>query len=353
MNWRSLTTRTTNACVLLAGTLLLVDGAGATERLAFLTWADYLSPELVEEFEREHDVRIEFSYFESDDHRDEILADSEGRGYDLVMLNGVMVQTYADRNLLMPLSVEQIPGLANIDARWSRAFPAAERYGAAYFWGTLGIGYRRDLVPEGFSSWRKFFAPSETLRGRISMLSNSRDVVGMALKSLGHSANSEDRAALLEAGKLLEAQKPFVRSYEYVQLGEQSALVTGEIWASMMYSGDALLVQDHDENIVYVVPDEGGNLWADYVAILQTSPRQDLAAKFIDFLNRPEVAARNAEHVYYATPNLAAAPYLSEEYYANPVIHPSQDVLDRSESYREIAPRAQKTLNSVFAAVIN
>jgi len=335
-------------------------GAAATppgdippETLVFLTWADYLEPGIVAEFEKEHGIKVQLTYFESDDGRDEMLTASDGQGYDLAVVNGLMLRAYAERRWLAPIPRQGIPNLRHLDARWREAFPGAGRYGVPYFWGTLGIAYRSDLVPEGFASWSDFFRPGESLRGRIAMLRSSRDVLGMALKSLGHSANSDDRGAVRQAGKLLEAQKPYVRSYEYVSLTEESALVTGEIWASLMYSGDALMVQEHDENIRYVVPREGGNLWVDYLTVLQSSPRKDLAAKFLDFLNRPEIAARNAEFVYYATPNTAARSHLSKEYFENEVIHPDEDVLSRSEVYRELAPRTQKTVNSVFSQLVN
>ena len=326
---------------------------GPTEELVFLTWADYMDPEVVTEFEKEHGIKIVFRYFESDDARDEIVAGEDGRGYDLVMVNGLMVHSYAQRSWLAPVGALQIPNAAHLDTRWRTAFPSSERYGVPYFWGTLGIAYRRDLVPEGIATWKDFFAPPERLRGRISLLRSSRDVIGMALKSLGHSANTEDRDAIREAAGLLLAQRPFVRSYEYVSLTEKSALVTGEIWASMMYSGDALMVQEFHEDIVYVVPEEGSNLWVDYLAVMQSSPRKDLAAKFIDFLNRPEIAARNAEFVYCGTPNTAARNHLPTDYFDNKVINPDEAVLSRSEAYRELPPRVQRTLNSEFARVVN
>jgi spermidine/putrescine transport system substrate-binding protein len=338
----------------LALALMVSSGnAGLTEELAFLTWADYLDPEIVTEFEQEHGVKIRFTYYESDDARDEILAASDGRSYDLAIVNGLMLRSYAKRSWLAPVAESDIPNLAHAEMRWRKAFPASDRYAVPYFWGTLGIAYRQDLFPEGFQSWKDFFQPAEELRGKIAMLKSGRDIMGMALKSLGHSANTNDREEIRDAARLLEAQRPFVRSYEYVSLTEESALVTGDVWATLAYSGDALMVQEHHENIVYMVPAEGGNLWVDYLTILQASPRKALAAKFIDFLNRPEIAARNAEFVYYATPNIAARQYVSDDYAEDPVIYPTADVIARSEVYRELAPRAQKTLNSLVAQLLN
>lgn len=330
-------------------------GASAADRgeLVFLTWADYIDPEVVAEFEREAGVQVRFSFYESDDGRDEIMANTDGRGFDVAVVAGLQVEAYAKRGWLAPLDGAKIPNRSHIAARWGAAFPGTGRYAVPYFWGTLGVAYRRDKVTREIRSWRDFFEPEEALRGRITMLRSSRDVLGMALKSLGHSANSSDREAIHAAGRLLVAQRPFVRSYEYVSLSEESPLVTGEVWASLMYSGDALMVGEYDERIAYVVPEEGGNIWGDYLAIVSSSPRQALAARFIDFLNRPEIAARNAEYVNYATPNHAAHEFLGENYFSNEIIHPGKSVLVRSEVYRTLPPRAQRTVNSVFADLVN
>ncbi len=351
-SYRWLTTLSAFAVIFLSVFCTTVN-AGSNEELEFLTWADYIDPEIVVEFEQETGIHIKFSYYESDDARDVILSSSDGLGYDLAIVNGLMLQSYAKRNWLAPTAVDRMPNITHIDPRWRDAFPAAERYGVPYFWGTLGIAYRQDLVPEGFTSWKDFFEPVESLRGKITMLKSSRDILGMALKSLGYSANSSNRKAIREAGRLLEAQRPFVRSYEYILLGGKSALVSGDVWASLAYSGDALRVQEYHDDIVYVVPEEGGNLWVDYLTVFQGSPRKDLVAKFIDFLNRPEIAARNAEYVYYATPNAAARLHVSDDYANDPVIHPSPSVISRSETYQPLAPRAQKTVNSVFAELVN
>jgi spermidine/putrescine transport system substrate-binding protein len=322
-------------------------------QLAIFTWADYIDPELVAEFERENAVKVQFSYYASDDDRDEILATSHALDYDLVVISGLMIQPYVTRGWLAPISRESVPNLRHIEPRWRGAFPKSEEYGVPYFWGTLGIGYRKDLVPEGFSSWKEFYQPRESLRGRIAVLRSSRDVVGMALKALGHSANTADRDAIREAGRLLEAQKPFVRSYGYVSVDEQSALVTGEVFAGMLYSGDVISLREYHPDVDYVVPVEGSNIWCDYLAVFQSSKRKELAARFIDFLNRPEIAARNARFLNYATPNRAALARLPAKYLHDNIIHPGREVLSRSESYRPLPPRAQKEVNAIFARILN
>ena len=326
--------------------------AAGTNELRILNWSEYMDPEIVKEFEAKYNATVKFTYFESDETRTDMLLEADGIGYDLVLVNGINMNIYRKRGWLAPLDEEKIPNMRHIDRRWIEAFPAAEGMGAPFFWGTLGIAYRRDLVEKPLRSWMDFFRPEKKLQGSIVMVKSSRDVIGAALQALGYSTNSIDNQALNEAEALLLEQKPHVMSYSYISLSKKSALVTGEVVASMIYSGDALMVQEHNENIAYVVPEEGSNLWVDYWVLMQSSNQKELAMAFIDFINDPKIAARMAMYVYYATPNLAAEPLLPADFLANPVIYPDRAVLERSEFYQELPARNIKKRNTVFSRVI-
>jgi spermidine/putrescine transport system substrate-binding protein len=332
---------------------LALAGDDPERTLVVLTWSDYLDPEVAAEFERRHDARLKFVYFANDYDRDTRLASSDGQGYDLILINGVKLDLYARSGWLTPLDDERVPNRRHLEATWQRMFPGAERYGAAYFWGTLGIAYRRDLVPEPLVSWKQLVEPREELRQRIAMVKSDRDLLTSALKLLGHSVNTDDPGALRAAGALLERQKPYVKSYAYLSLSEESALVKGEVWVAMMYNGDVLMLKEHQADIEYVVPEEGSNLWVDYWTVMASSRRKALAYAFVDFLNDPEIAARNAQFVYYATPNKAAEAHLPPDYFEDPVIYPSPEVLARSEPYRKLPPRSQKLLNGIFSRLVN
>ena len=133
-----------------------------------------------------------------------------------------------------------------------------------------------------------------------------------------------------------------------MSLTEKSALVTGEVWASLVYSGDALMVQEHNENIRYVVPREGTNLWVDYLAILAHSGQKEAAAQFINFIHEPRNAARLSEFLMYATTNQAAEKLLPAEFRENPLVYPPPEVLERSEIARVLPPRSVRKCNMVF-----
>ena len=348
---------TYNSIRMLVGMILLfsmlapssVFAESPPRELVLLNWSEYLDPELVERFEQQNNVTVREVYFESDDLRDEILLDTEGMGYDLAVVNGVMVDTYRKRGWLAVATEKEIPNLKLTDEYWLKAFNSAQGYAMPYFWGTLGIAYRADLVKTPPESWMDLYKPAEQLRGKIAMIESQRDAMGMALKALGYSANSADSRQIREAMDLLLAQKPYVKSYSYLVLDENSALVTGDVVMAMMFSGDALMLKEHHDEIQYVVPKEGGNIWVDYLVVLQGSKNRDLAYAFINFLNEPEYAAQLAEFVYYASPNKAAEKLLPSKFLEDPVIYPSDEVLSRSEAYTPLPPRASKTRNANFA----
>lgn len=320
------------------------------KELVVLNWADYLDPEVVGAFEKAYDVKVKQLYFESDSERDKIMVKEDGKGFDVVLVDQVTLATYAKQGWLAP--IPKLANLKNLDEKWQRDFTARGRYGLAYFWGTMGLAYRADLVPEPIHSWMQVFRPARPLYGHIIMINDPLDLIGMALKAQGHSMNSEDPQELHQAEELLLGQRPAVKRYGYVLLDKSSSLVTGEAYVSMAFNGDVLTLQELEPNIRYVVPDEGGSLWTDYLAITANG-RQALAASFIDFLNRPDMAARNARFVYYATPNRAAMALLDKDYLTNPVIFPDAQTLARCETNQPLPPPVMRQYNMAYARVVD
>jgi spermidine/putrescine transport system substrate-binding protein len=323
----------------------------APRELKILIWPDYLDPTVVQDFEKQHNAELKQFYFASDDNRNEIVQENGAQGYDLVLIDGPTITYYVKRGWLAPLDDRTIPHRSAVSAKWSALYPDAPDYAVPYLWGTLGIAYREDLIKGPITRWQDLFTPAPELHHKIAMLDSSRDLVGAALKALGYSLNSENATELKEAEKLLVQQRPFVKEYSYVSLGAQSALQTGEVVAAMVFNGDALTLNKVNEHIRYVVPQEGCSLWVDFLAITASSPNKDLAAAFIDFINIPEVAARQAQALSFATPNTAAEQQLPPEFIHNPQIYPPQAILDKSETYKIVSPRAMKKRQEIFSHV--
>lgn len=326
---------------------------GAEQELVFLTWADYIDPGLVAEFEQAEGVKVRFVYFESDFIRNEILVQTDARGFDLASVDGGSIGALANRGWLAPVSEREVPNLTRIDPDQRNAYERAAQYGVPYTWGTLGIAYRADMVSRPPTRWMDLFRPESSLDGRILMIQDPRELIGMALKALGYSANSEHPEELAAAERLLKEQRPHVKSYSYISLSEDSSLVSGETAAAMIYNGDALMLQQYNPQIRFVLPREGGGIWVDYLVVMAASPRKALAARFIDFLNQPENAARNAAFVFYATPNLAAERLLPASFLNDPRIYPDPVSLERSEHYMtRLSPAGIKARQSIYYRLV-
>ena len=159
-------------------------------------------------------------------------------------------------------------------------FDPAQRYTVPYLWGTVGIGYDSALVPDPPDSWDVLWDPR--YKGKISMLNDQREVLGVALRSIGASLNSQDPTEIARAKQKLIAQKPLVKTYtsdHYDQL-----LATGEVILAHGWGGPVARAMLHRPSIKYVVPREGGTIWADCLAVLKSSPNKALAMKFVNYL---------------------------------------------------------------------
>lgn len=300
--------------------LLTTVGSVQAKELVFLNWADYMDPEIILEFKQRTGITVKQSYFDSDTSRDELLLETDAKGFDIALMNAASMKILANRGWLEPLDEQSIPNLKHIDSYWRSEPQDNKTFGTPYFWGTIGIVYRKDLVPSTVSSWMDLLQPTPALHGKISMIGDSADLIGIALKALGYSLNSIDEKELKEAEALLQAQAPAVTTYKYVSRDEHSALVTGQVAIAMMYNSYALMVQKHHEEIVFVLPEEGSNIWVDYISSLSSSSNKAGAKQFINFLNEPEIGAQLAEFIYSATPNLAAEALLPVEFKNNVAI---------------------------------
>lgn len=327
-------------------------GGGGTPELTVLNWADYIDPDLIATFEKTHKVKVRVVNFEDDDNRDQLLLATNGVGYDIVVVNETHVSLYRAHGWLGKIVATDVPNLRHVDPAWFDKAADARGYAVPYFWGTLGIAYRRDLVKTPPKTWLDLMKPAPELHGHVAMMSSQREIIGMALKALGHSVNSTKAEEIDAAMALLIAQKPSVRAYQQSLLNEKSELVTGDVAMRMMFNGDALLVKRFNDNIEYVVPAEGAALWVDFLTVPSGAPNRKLALAFIDFLNEPANAAKNAAFLNFATPNLAAEKLMPEGYRANRSIYPDAAVLARSELFSVLPPRALSRRNSQFARLL-
>ncbi|MBF0265237.1 MAG: spermidine/putrescine ABC transporter substrate-binding protein [Gammaproteobacteria bacterium] len=338
----------------LALSLIILGVANASEKthLSILTWAEYIDPQVVNAFSDKFNTKIDFTYFETDETRDEYLIRTNGAGYDLILVNNYALDIYKQRDWLLPLKTDDIPNISNIDPKW---LPELNQtiYATPYTWGTIGIAYRSDLFEKHPQTWMDIFKPQAELSGKILMIGHSRDLIGMAAKALGYSINTSNNNELQEISELLLEQKTHVKSYSYLSINEKSSLLNGDIWAAQIYNGDAAVLQKINPAVKYLLPIEGSSLWIDSWAVTKKSNQPELAYKFLNFINQADHAAKNAEYTAYATPNKAATKLLPKSYLVNPIIYPHDEVLKKCEYNKLLPPRVQRKWNMIYNEITN
>ena len=176
----------------------------------------------------------------------------------------------------------------------------------------------------------------EKYKGNIFMYDSQRDSLMVALKLLGYSMNTQNVEELEEAKQLLIEQRPLVYAYVTDQVIDN--MIAGNAALAVVYSGDATYIMDENEDMEYVIPKEGSNMWVDAMVIPSTAQNVDLAHEFINFMQRPDIAQMNTEYVMYSTPNTEVLANVSEdEWTQNEAYSPSQELLDSlpMETFRD------------------
>jgi spermidine/putrescine transport system substrate-binding protein len=334
------------AALSLAVTLL--PSSAVAQKLNFLSWPDYIDPELLEKFEAQTGIDVVTQQYISDEHRDSLLGESKGKGYDIILVNGLVLENYVRKGWTSALPKGYADKLPMIDKRWWQAYQAAEWYAVPYFWGTLGIVYRSDLVEKPVTSWGQLLQPSASLRGKVSVLDSSRETIAMALKAKKYSLNTRSSEEMDDALKLLENEFGHYQSHPPMDAVTTSKLISGNLHAAMMYSGTALTLQRLDTRIEYVVPKEGGSIWVDYLVVSSKSKNKQAAWDLIEFLNEPEHATQLAYYLYHATTNNEALGMLDDNFLSNKTIYPEKKALEKSEILRPILARHKRNLEARF-----
>ncbi len=301
-------------------------GPQETQTLHVFTWSDYFTPEVISVFEAEAGAKVVLDTYESNE---DLVAKLQAgvTGYDVVVPSDYAVEQLAGLALLAPLTKANIPNLANVDAQFlGKYFDPANTYSVPYVWGTAGIGYDSSKLAAAPTSWDVLW--DESLSGEINMLGDSRESFGVALKRLGYSINESDADRIAEAQALLIAQKPLVYSYET----ETDALMQSkQVTVTHAWNGDVLRVAKEQPEWKYVVPDEGGTIFIDNLAIPKATQHQALAEAFLDYVLRPEVIAQITLFTQYANCVPGSQAHLPETVTTNPAVYPPTELTARLE----------------------
>ncbi|NND01785.1 MAG: spermidine/putrescine ABC transporter substrate-binding protein [Acidimicrobiia bacterium] len=309
--------------------------AGETDGdLNFYNWTEYIDPDLIAAFEAEADVDVVETFYDSNEA---MLAQIQsGVTYDLIVPSDYMVAIMVEEELLAPINKEAVPNTANLSSDFvNPPYDPTGEFTVAYQWGTTGLGVNLSVVGEDFApSWSLLLDPDTISQypGGVSVLNDPRETMGAALKYLGYSLNDTDIDHLQEAADLIADAKASIATFDSDQYDE--SLIAGEVAVAHGYSGNFFVAFDESgdpDNWAYVIPEEGGTVWIDNMAIPADSEHPCTAQAFINFLLDPENGATLTNWNYYASPNAAAEPFILEEILEDETIYPAAGLRDRLE----------------------
>lgn len=308
--------------------------------LDLYNWSDYIDPELVSAFEADYTVTVNEGFYDSNEAMLPQI-ESGGNDYDLIVPSDYTVTIMADESLIIALNKDAIPNLGNVDPAFTGLpYDPEDEYSVPYQWGTTGIGYSYEVVPEDWEpSWELIFDPdfAPEVSGQISMLNDPRETMGAALKYLNYSLNTTTQAELDEARDLIRSVKDRIKLFDSDQF--EDLLVAGETLAAHGYSGDFFAAYDgastdsYDayEDFGYGIPKEGAVAWVDTMAIPVTADAPCTAHTFINFILDPENGAALTNYNFYASPNAAATPFVDPDILDDETIYPPDEVFERLE----------------------
>ena len=322
-------------CILIAFSACAMGSASASaEELTVFNWFDYIDPAVIDLFEEETGITVKYVNFTTNEEMYTKLEAGAGT-YDVIFPSEYMIERMIAHDMLEELDLSAMPNFANVmDRLKDPSYDPGNKYSVPYMWGTLGYLYNSEMVDEELTSWSALF--DEKYAGNVIMMNSMRDSIGLALKYLDYSMNTRSEAELNEAKDLLIKQKQDKIQCGYLLDETKDKMVGGEAAIGVVYSGDAQYAIEKNESLVYVVPEEGSNIWVDGMCIPKGSKNVEGAMKFIDFMCREDVAAMNFDYIYYCSPIQAVVDGLDEEEAAQSTINPSEDVVSRCEYFNDV-----------------
>ncbi|MGF1704497.1 extracellular solute-binding protein [Enterovibrio baiacu] len=308
------------------------------DQLIFANWGPYLSTELLEQFTRETGIKVIYSTYESNETLYAKMK-THPEGYDLVVPSTYFVAKMRDEGMLQKLDLSKLNNFNELDKNYlDKPFDPNNDYSIPHVIAMTGLAVNTDMYnPDDFTSWADLWSPE--LEGQIMLMDDTREVFHIALRKLGYSGNSTDPKQIDEAYEELKKLMPNVLVFN--SDNPANPYMSGEVGLGMLWNGSAAAAQREGLPIELVWPKEGGIFWVDSLSIPKNAKNVEAAHKMIDFLLRPEVAAKISADTGYLT----AVEKSNSAYKDNPTLFPPQEDLDRGEWQDAVGDLTEKYEN--------
>ena len=313
-----------------------------SKELTIFNWSEYMPDKIIEDFEEEFGVKVTYSTFSSNQ---EMLAKvrSGTATYDLVVPSDFYVQVMKEEGLLEEINFDNIPNFENISEDWkSLDFDPDNKYSVTYMYGFDGIIYNKEKIDKP-TSWEDLWNPD--YKGHVVVMDANDELNDMVQQYMGNDINNPTLEQIEEGGERLKELLPSVLMFTETP---EAPLVSEEAWIAYGYSGEAAVAHMENENIDFVLPEEGGIRWTDNMVIPTTAKNKYTAEVFIDYLLRPEVSKLLSEEFPYGNPNDAAVELLDEESRNLPGLQFTTEEIDKTQLSEVLDAEKTQAVNRVI-----
>lgn len=336
-------------CLLIGVCASVFTGCGTDPQKVIKVYnaAEYIAEGVIEEFENETGYKVIYSEFASNE---DMYNKIKTTAYDVLIPSDYMIDKLIKEDLLQTLNFDNIPNYQYVDETFKTPYYDMDnQYSVPYMWSTVGILYDGEKVAEPEIDMSVMW--NEKYAGKIFMLDSVRDTIGMTLKKLGYSVNTENESELSAAKDELLKQRPLILGYVTDEVKDK--IISGEGCLGLVYSGEAGKAIEEKETLKYAIPQNGTIYCVDAMVVPKAAENKTGAESFINFMQRPDIAARNAKETYYGITNTEGLKQLPDEVKNNKGLYPDSAVLAASEMLRSEGTINQKYLdiwNEITAA---
>lgn len=317
-------------------------------------WGEYISDgadegtlDVNKEFEDLTGIKVNYTNYATNE---ELYAKLKGGGttYDVIIPSDYMISKMIKEKLIQPLDMRNIPNYKYImDNYRGLAYDPGNEYSVPYTWGTVGIIYNKEQIdtPPEEIDWDILW--DEKYKDQILMFDNPRDAFAIAEIMLGYSLNTEDPKELKAAADMLTEQKDVVQAYVMDEVFDKMA--AGEALLAPYYAGDAVTILEDNEDLDFVVPKSGTNLFVDAMCIPTSAKQKEAAEMYINFMCEPDIAYSNIDYICYSTPHSEAYEMLDDEVKNDPISYPdSTFIAERTDVFVNLSDEANDTMSRLW-----
>lgn len=330
---------------------LAVAGAGPASAegvLNIFNWGNYTSMEMIEKFEKEYDIDVTITDYDSNDTA---LAKIKagGHGYDIVVPSGNYVPIYINEGLLLEAKPNEMENFKHMDPRWvDVGFDPGRNYTVPWLWGTVGVSVNTSIYEGDINTAALIFDPPPELQGKINVTPEMYDVMNVAVRYMGGEQCTGDKEVLKKVrDKLVEAKKHWLS----ISYGSIPQLSKGDYYAAINWNGASFRARLKNEDIAFGYPETGYPVWSDNVGILADAQNVENAKLFMNFIMAPENAAMNSNFARYANGIKGSEEFMDEIMATAPEIIIPDELVDAGYLSETCPPEVQRIYSQIWTEV--